>query len=433
METVNRRQLLPGVWLTAIRTKKFKTGYFGLHLLAPLREETAAPNALLPLVLFQGTRRCPDQQAISGLLDELYGGAVEPSIRKRGETQCIGFVGSFLDDAYTQGSAISARAIALLGDLLLRPNTRNGRFRNEYVDLEKENLRAMIASQVNDKRFYATQRLVEEMSDGEAFGVSRLGKAETLDKLNNLKLFQLWQRMILTCPIELYYCGSSPLNQIEGAWKEALIGLPRQDDYPYPDEVRQTAPQEAKTVTERLDVTQAKLTMGFRTGCTLADQGYPALLVMNALFGGSPNSRLFLSVREKLSLCYYASSQLDKHAGLMLVSSGVEFGNLEQAKEEILAQLEAIRRGEFSPEELDASKRHVINSLSAANDSQGQLESFLFSQVITGPDIGPSELALLVEDVSAGQVAEAAQAAKLDTVYILLGPESEAAKEVDAQ
>ncbi len=432
METVNRRQLLPGVWLTAIRTKKFKTGYFGLHLLTSLREETAAPNALLPLVLFQGTRRCPDQQAISNLLDELYGGVVEPSIRKRGETQCLGFVGSFLDDAYAQGMDISAQAITLLGDLLLRPNTRNGRFRSEYVALEKENLRAMIASQVNDKRSYAAQRLIEELSDGAPFGVSRLGKAETLDKMNNLKLFQLWQRMILTCPIELYYCGSASLDRIERAWKEALVGLPRQDGYPYPNEVPQTAPQEVKTVLERLDVTQAKLVMGFRTGCTLAHPGYPALLVMNALFGGSTNSRLFLHVREKLSLCYYASSQLVKHAGLMLVTSGVEFGNLERAKEEILTQLEAIRRGEFSDEELTAAKKHVMSDLLATNDTQGQLESFLFSQVITGLDIGPSELALLVEDVSADQAAEAARAAKLDTVYTLLGPEETKPEEVDA-
>lgn len=433
MEPVVRRQLLPGVWLTAIRTKKFKTGYFSLHLLTPLREETAAPNALLPLVLYQGTKSCPDQQAISNRLEELYGGVAEPSIRKLGETQCIGFAASFLDDSYAQGAPIAAQGIALLGDLLLRPNTRNGRFRSEYVTLEKENLRDMIAAQVNDKRSYATQRLVEEMSGGAPFGVSRLGRAETLEKLNNLKLFRLWQQMILSCPIELFYCGSLPLNRIERAWKEALTGLPRRGDYPSPDEVRLGMPREVKTVTQRLDVTQAKLAMGFRTGCTLADRGYPALLVMNALFGGSTCSRLFSTVREKLSLCYYASSQLVKHTGLMLVSSGVEPGKLEQAKDEILAQLEAIRRGEFSQEELNAAKKYVSSSLLAANDSQGQLESFLFSQVIAGLDFGPSELALLVEDISADQVAEAAQAAKLDTIYTLLGPEAGGAQEVDAK
>lgn len=431
MENVTRRQLLPGVWLTAVRTKKFKTGYFGLHLLTPLREDSAAPNALLPLVLFAGTRRCPDRQAISNLLDELYGGVVEPSIRKRGETQCIGFVGSFLDDAYAPGADLSGQAISLLGDLLLRPNTRNGRFRSEYVNLEKENLRDMIASQVNDKRSYAAQRLVEEISDGEPFGVDRLGRAETLDKLNNLKLFQRWQQMILTCPIELYYCGSAPVSKIEGAWKEALIGLPRQDEYPRPQEVRQVSPGEVKTVTERLEVTQAKLALGFRTGRVLGDQGYPALLVLNTLFGGSTNSRLFLHVRERLSLCYYASSQLVKHAGLMLVSSGVEAANVERAKEEILAQLEELRRGNFSQEELEAAKKHVISSLLAANDAQGQLESFQFSQIIAGLDLLPPELALLVEEVTAGQVAEAARAVKLDTVYTLLGPEPRESEEVD--
>ena len=340
MTQVTRRELMPGVWLRAIHTDKFKSSYLGLTMMAPLEWETAAANALIPAVLRRGTAAHPDLEALSAALDELYGGAIEPVVRKKGETQCIGFVASFLDDAYAlEGESILEPAAALLGELLLSPRTVGEGFLPDYVRQEQSNLIDRIRAQVDDKRRYASARLCQ-------------------------------------------------------------------------------------LVEEHMDVSQGKLALGFRTGgLTCWEEEYPALVMCNAIFGGTPLSKLFLNVREKLSLCYYASSMLEKMKGLVLVSSGIEFDKYQQARDEILAQLEAIRRGEIEDWELEGARRALISGHLSTLDDQGRLEEFWLGQAAAGLDTGVEELAERFASITREQVAAAAQRLELDTVYFLKGQE----------
>ena len=98
MDRPYRIEIMPGVWLTAIQSRKFKSSYWSLRLLTPLTQETAAMNAVLPRVLRRGTASCPDQEQLAATLDEMYGGAIEPLVSRRGECHVFGFVASFLDD-----------------------------------------------------------------------------------------------------------------------------------------------------------------------------------------------------------------------------------------------------------------------------------------------------------------------------------------------
>ena len=166
-----------------------------------------------------------------------------------------------------------------------------------------------------------------------------------------------------------------------------------------------------------MDVTQGKLALGFRTGGTTCwEEDYPALVMCNAIFGGTTLSKLFLNVREKLSLCYYASSMLEKMKGLMLVSSGIEFDKYETARDEILAQLEAVRRGEIADWELEGARRTL--------DDQGRQEEFWLGQAAAGLDTTIEELCARFETVTREQVAAAAQKLELDTIYFLKGKEA---------
>lgn len=176
MEMPYRTELMPGAFLTAVQTRKFKSSYWSIRLLTPLAEETAALNAVLPRVLRRGTASCPDQEQLAAALDEMYGGAVEPLVGKRGETHCFGFVASFLDDSLVPDETpLLDQAAALLGDLLLRPVTRNGRLRSDYVDGERENLLSEIRGQINDKQSYAQFRMTEARCAEEPYRLSRLG------------------------------------------------------------------------------------------------------------------------------------------------------------------------------------------------------------------------------------------------------------------
>ena len=427
MTEVTRRELFPGVWLRTVHTNKFKSSYLSLTLLAPLDPETAAANALVPSVLRRGTAVHPDMESLSAALDELYGGAIEPAVRKKGETQCVGFVASFLDDAYAlNGEKILESAAALLGELLLNPCTQDGAFCPDYTTGERQNLVDRIRAQVNDKRTYANQRLTQEMCRNEAFGVDKLGDEVHAAAITPQSLWQRYQDLLRTAAVEVYYCGSADPERVEEAVRSALSALPVSRERTAPDcDVRLHAGQEPRLVEEALDVTQGKLALGFRTGGqTCWEEDYPALAMCSAIYGGTTLSKLFLNVREKLSLCYYASSILEKMKGLLLVSSGIEFDKYETARDEILSQLEAVRRGDIADWELEGARRTLISGHLATLDDQGRQEEFWLGQAVAGLDTTIPELAAQFETVTREQVAQAAQRLELDTIYFLKGKEA---------
>jgi len=426
MSEIIRRELFPGVWLRSVHTNKFKSSYLSVTLLAPLEKDTASANALVPYVLRRGTAAHPDMESLSAALDELYGGAIEPIVRKKGETQCLGFVASFLDDAYAlDGEAILEPAAQLLGRMLLDPVTEGDVFRADYVEGEKANLIDRLRGQINDKRTYATHRLTALMCGEEAYGVDKLGDETAAAAITPAALWQRYQDLLSTAAVEVYYCGSAAPERVEEALKAALATLPVNACRLVPDcEVCLHAGAEPRIVEEAMDVTQGKLAMGFRTGgLTCWEEEFPALLLCNSIFGGSTLSKLFMNVREKLSLCYYASSGLEKMKGLVLVSSGIEFDKYETARDEILAQLEAVRRGEIEDWELEGARRTLMGAYLTALDEPGRLEEFWLGQAVAGLEESPEELSARLETVTLEQVSAAAQKMELDTIYFLKGKE----------
>ena len=431
----SRSELMPGVFLSHLRSDKFKTACMSVNLLTQLRRETAAMNALIPAVLRRGTTRYPDMEQLSKRLDELYGAAIEPVIRRVGEVHCLGFFASFPEPAFLPGgealmgelSALMAEMSALMAEMLLSPITRGGLLLPRYVDSEKEKLLDLIRSAVNEKRSYAVQRCIEEMCCYEDFAVSRFGDVETAEAIHYKKLSRYYRELLRTCPVELFYCGRAKLSEVEETLRDAFSGLPRGEiDYDIGTEIRMNAIEAApRYYEERMDVTQGKLVLGFRLGECMEEPDRAAIHVFNALYGSGATSKLFLNVREKLSLCYYASSAIVLRKGLMIVSSGISFENFEPAKTEILAQLDKVRNGEITDEELTWARRAVASDLRAALDSQGDLEGYWLSQAIDGLDYGPTELAELAENVTKEYVMKVARSIELDLVYFLRGEDGE--------
>lgn len=424
--TITRSELKPGVHLRAIQTNKFKSSFFSIVFNTPLKEETAAMNALIPYVLRQGTLNNPDMQAMSASLDELYGGAIEPIVRKRGETQSVGFVASFLDDAYTlDESLVVEPAIQLLVDVLFCPVVEDGAFSTDFVFREKMNMIQKIRSQVNNKRVYASQRLTQIMCEGEAYGVERLGSEERVVEITPESLWNHYLHLLATAEIEIYFCGSASYERVEWAANLLLDGLVLRDEVESCScDVKAAVSGEPKFVEQSMDVTQGKLAMGFRTGgVTAMDDDYAALVIANAIFGGTSMSKLFMNVREKLSLCYYASSSLERLKGIMSVSSGIEFEKFEEAKAEILAQLDCVKSGDITSDELEGARRILVGGLRSVPDGQGSLEDYWMSQSVAGIDSDVEEFIAKLEAVTMEEVVAVAQKLQLDTVYFLKGLE----------
>lgn len=426
MAQVNRQELFSGVWLRTVHTDKFKSNYLSVTFLTPLEQQHASSYALLPQVLRQGSAQHPDMQSISAALDELYGGAIEPVVRKKGESQCVGFAASFLDDAYAlEGEKILPAAAQLLGELLLEPLVEKGVFSSEYVKTEKENLLDRIRGQINDKRTYATHRLTQIMCQHEAYGVDRLGDEARVQAIMPASLWDSYKNLLANASVEIYYCGSTSAQEVAQILKSVFAPLAQGGERVVPEcEVGLHAPAQPTVVHEHMDIAQGKLAMGFRTGgITCWETEYPAMLLCNAIFGGTTLSKLFMNVREKLSLCYYASSVYDKMKGLVIVSSGIEFDKYEVAKAEILRQLETICKGEIEPWELEGARRTLIGGYLSVLDEQSRQEDFWLSQAAAGLDADVAQTVAALETVTAEQVASAARTLELDTIYFLSGKE----------
>ena len=420
----NRTELMPGVFLSHLRSDKYKTACMSVTLLTQQRRETAAMNAVIPFVLRRGTTRYSDMEQLSRRMDELYGAAVEPVVRRIGEIQCIGFYGSFPEPDYLPGGeALLGDTCALMAQLLLDPVTRGGLLLPQYVDSEREKLLDIIRSRMNDKRSYALTRCIEEMCCYEDFAVSRFGSESEAENIHYKKLTRHYRELIQTCPVEIFYCGKTDFKAVSAAMRDAFSAMPRGEiDYDIGTDLRMNAVEDhVRFVEEEMDVTQGKLVLGFRLGECMEEPDIPALYVFNAVYGSGATSKLFMNVREKLSLCYYASSAVYLHKGIMLVSSGIEFDKLDAARDEILAQLDSVRRGEITDDELRSAKKSVASDLRAVQDSIGELEGFYLSQALDGLDYGPAELAALAEDVTKEDVQAIAESIECDLIYFLKG------------
>lgn len=421
MNNVTQLALLPGVRLTYLQTEKFKTDYVSVNFLRPLTEEEAPLGALLPSVLLRGTEQYPDMSAMCARLDTLYGAGIDGSSRKKGEVQIIGFYMDFIDDALSpDGSAVLAPAMDFLGQVLLHPLLEEGQLKSEYLEGEKFNLINTIEAQINDKRAWASKRLVETMFEGEAYRISRFGTVEQVRAIDAAGLTAYWKRMLARSEMEIFFMGRAPLDRVEQSLRHALNGLPRGPLDAFGTQLcYKTEPTKERC--EVMDVTQGKLVMGLRTPDAASTAQYPALVMCNTIFGGSVTSKLFLNVREKRSLCYSVSSGLEKFKGIMVVSAGVDSDQYEVARDAILQELEACRRGEISDEEIDAALQALLSSLHAAEDSPGRMDDHFLGQRLLGIDSAPADLIPQLQAVTREEIAAAARRLWLDTIYFVKG------------
>ena len=416
----HRTEILPGVYLTAVQSDKFKTGCFSLNFLRPMCKEEAAANALLPSILLRGSEDHPDIASISARLDELYGASIGTLIRKKGEVQLTGFYCDYVQDEYVE-EPVFAPVMEFLAELLFAPRLENGAFPEAVFESEKQNLRNAMLSRINDKRSYANAQLIRAMCQGQSFGIPRIGEIEDLEHLTAKSLYAHYQALLETSRVELFYMGSLAPEKVAAVLRKTLSRLPRAKEFTPVGTTPNPAPRPVQERSETLDVTQGKLSLGFFTDITANDARYPALVLAATVFGGGATSKLFLNVREQMSLCYYASASYEKFKGVLTVASGVDFSKLETAKTEILRQLDACKSGDITDEELESARGYLVSDLKIAMDSPGRLDDYYMGQILLGQSGTMADLAEKIAHVTKQEAADAAKTLRLDTIYALKG------------
>lgn len=413
-------ELLPGITLRCFPHRRFKQNCLSLQFVCPLCEEEAAMNALIPAVLLRGTKSAPDLRAITLRLDDLYGASVGTLVRKVGDYQTTGLYCSFISDRYTlEGDALFAPMVDFLRELMTEPLLADGVFVKALVESEKKNLIASIESQMNNKRTYAMTRMMQTMCKADPFGVPRLGRVESVKKITPSCLYSHYQKILRESRIDLFYVGELPAEQVAARLQLLFRDLTRD----YRPLIAQTAfragPKE--TLTETMDVSQGKLVLGLTTPITLRDPDFAAMQVCNTLFGGGMTAKLFMQIREKMSLCYDIGSGYHGSKGIVAVAAGIDCSKDALVTEQILAQLRACQTGDITAQELTAAKESLLNSLRGIHDSPGAIENYYASGALSGLSLTPEEYARQITAVTVADAARVAQTLQLHTVYFLKG------------
>lgn len=420
---IDRRSVCDGVEFRSIRDSRFKTVRLSVHFFRPLEQETVSANAILPFLLTRASKKYPDYTKLNEHLAELYGAELDADVQKMGDRQVLSVSVTGLADRYAlNGENISSDLSHLLCSVLFEPPFQDGLFPEDGFEQEKRQMCETLDAEFNDKRMYALRRCEEIMCSDEPFGIGRYGTKEQICALKRDSLTKVWQNMIHSAKAEILVLGDCDPEPVFGDFSAAFANLGRTNIQACSNSVKKTV-SHPNDFTEKTDVAQAKLVMGFRAGCAEPEKAVPAMKLMSALYGGTPNSKLFLNVREKMSLCYYCGSAYSPTKGILTVQSGVEAENLERAKEEILHQLDDVKAGNFTDDELKAAKLSLCNSYHTISDSLDGLEGWYLSKTFSDPGRTPEQEAEMISRVTREELIAAAQNVALDTVYRLTGNE----------
>jgi len=405
--------------LHVLPTKRFKTFAISLYAGIPLEEKQVTATALLPFVLRRGTSRTPETIALRERLDNLYGAGFGFDVFKRGNNQFIQFRMDVINDAFVKtDESLLAASLRYMGEVVTEPALENGHFLTKYVQAESETLRKRLESIINDKIRYAAERCVEVMCEGDPYRLHALGNRADLPGITAESLYERYHQWMNEAVLDLYVAGDTTFEEVRSLVEESFK-LPSGDTGAYKAASVRAEAGELKTVVEKMEVKQGKLNLGLRTGIAYADDDYPALLVYNGVLGAYPHSKLFLNVREKASLAYYASSRLDGHKGMMTIQSGIEIDKYEKAVAIIREQLADIEAGQISELEIDQTKAMLLNHVREMQDSAYEMIGYDFNAVFSGSTRSGEALIEQVKGVTIDDIVRVAKGIQLDTIYFL--------------
>jgi predicted Zn-dependent peptidase len=394
---------------------KFKTFSVSFHFLTELSTDTVTKNAIFPFIMKLGSKNYPTMLAVNRKLQELYGGYFDCRVRKKGDMHPVDFSFEFLSPRYSE-AAQAENCLNFMKEVLLNPLVENGSFDPRFLEREKENLRDYINGIINDKKEYTNVRLIEEMFKGENYALFEYGRVDDLKGFNGKALYEHYKKVIFGAPLIIFISGDIDIEKFQTGFADLLNA--ERNDVSRGGIYSKNLDKPVK-VTENSDIVQGKFALGFQTGIKPDDETYYALTLFNGIFGSGPHSKLFMNVREKMSLCYYVYSRLDRFKGIMTVSIGTDSENFTKAYREILSQLDKCKNGEISENEIDFAKKYIISILKQAADNQSSLSEFYLTGILAGRTVSEAEYIEKIEKLTIEDVVKAAAGIKLQTEYYL--------------
>lgn len=414
-----RTELADNIGYSSVIDEKFKTSFLTVRFITVLGRDTASANALGISSLSSSSRSYNTIAKLNEKLSALYGASLSTFTRKRGDVQILGLSSSWINSRYAiDGEDLDGEMLEIVKGCIFDPNASGDQFEADTFRITKKDLLDRIDAELNNKRGYAISRASEAAFKGEPAENSCCGTQESAEAVSAADAFAAYRRLLETAQIEIYYISSEENDRIPEMFRKSFADIERA-----PEKVEFESISPVKTepaeVSDEFDVNQCKMVMSFKTDC----QDRYALRMVSTILGETPVSKLFVNVREKLSLCYYCACRLVSAKGTLMVDSGVERNNIEKARKEIQAQLDEICNGNITDGELQSALLSFDNGLSQVGDTPSSYESYYFERFCFGNIISPAEQLEQYKAVTKERIVQAAKSLKLDSVYLMLNKE----------
>jgi len=414
-------EIKKGIKLHTIKTEKFKTNLIAIMLTTKLNRENVTKNALVPAVLRRGTKNLTTQEEINKKLEEMYGASLDCGLDKTGDNQVLKFYIETVNDEFLPQEAENMLKTSLekIFEFVFNPYLENGCFKKEYVEQEKENIKQIIDGKIDNKARYSLDRCIEEMYKDKPYGLYKYGYVEDMKNINEKNLYEYYQQLIDECKIDIFVSGIID-EETENIIKnnENIIKLKdREPQYNEPEIIAKRTEKE-NDVQESMDVTQGKLIIGMDLDIDDDNLRFD-VMIYNSIFGGSANSKLFQNVREKASLAYTASSSYYRLKNNIFINCGIEIKNYEKALEIIKQQIEDMKKGDFTDEEVENAKKGIIASIKTIDDEQDTEITYFFSQELSKSKCNIEQYMQRISEVTKDKVVDVANKVSINTVYFL--------------
>lgn len=418
----NRTEIAGNIGFSSVIDEKFKTGTLTVRFITGLSGTRAAANALGIGVLSSSSAEYRSIAEINEKLSSLYGAGLSTFARKRGDIQILGIGASWLNRKYAiDGEDIDSEMLNIFRGCIFEPNASDGEFDAESYTITKRDLLDHIDAELNNKRGYALSRAAEVAFRGEPAEYSCYGSRESAEAVTSAEAYNAYVELLKTAQVEICYIAPEEDPRVIEMFREGFAGIGRASSAVRFRNVSPAKAEPAET-SDTFDVRQCKMVLTFKSGT----DDMCALKLLSSIYGETPVSKLFMNVREKMSLCYYCACRTVFAKGALMVDSGVERENIEKAKAEILHQLDEIRNGNITDEEIESALLSLDNAHTQVGDTPSSYDSWYFERFCNGKILAPEELMKEYRLVTKERIIEAAKSLTLDSVYLMLDKEDKA-------
>lgn len=418
-----KEEIQKGVSIHNIKTNKFKTNLYAVFLATPLNRENVTKNALLAAVLRRGTQNIKSQDLISKKLEEMYGASFDCGIEKTGDNHVIKFYLETINEKFLpENDELDKKSIDILFDIILNPLVDDNSFNTEYVESEKKKLKQIIEGKIDNKRAYSFERCIEEMFKDEPYGLYKFGYIEDLESITPENLYQYYKELIEKCKIDIFISGdinkdnindllknNCEIKKIKARNPEYIINTEKSERKDVKDE---------KVIEEKMQVGQGNLVIGLSCNSEIDDLKY-IMSVYNAILGGGANSKLFQNVREKNSLAYTAGSTFRRQKNTIFIRCGIEIENYNKALDTIKIQIEDMKKGYFTEEDIDNAKKLITSSINGISSEQDTEITYYYGQELSDKFTSLEEYIEKINKVTKSELMQVSNEIWINTIYFL--------------